>query len=237
MYCTKCGTPVQEGASFCRVCGQPIAVVQTTASETATTPASPDVVAPADAALPPVPPIQPPWPAATVPPMSPSSPVTAEFESAYAGFWFRVVAYLIDSAVLGVAFGAVVAIIIATMGIGAFRGLMSGLYDRGPNALLPAAALGMLFILVPATIVGTWLYFALMEASVHQATLGKMALGLFVTDLQGHRVSFGRATGRFFAKLVTGLVPLFIGYIMAGFTAKRQALHDMIAGCLVMKKV
>jgi uncharacterized RDD family membrane protein YckC len=61
-------------------------------------------------------------------------------------------------------------------------------------------------------------------------------LGLFVTDLQGRRVSFARATGRFFSKIITGLIPFFIGYIMAGFTEKRQALHDMIAGCLVLKK-
>jgi uncharacterized RDD family membrane protein YckC len=76
-----------------------------------------------------------------------------------------------------------------------------------------------------------------MESSAHQGTLGKIALGLFVTDLQGRRISFGRASGRFFAKIITGLIPFFIGYIMAGFTEKRQALHDMIAGCLVLKKV
>jgi uncharacterized RDD family membrane protein YckC len=154
------------------------------------------------------------------------------------------VAYLIDSAILGVVFGVVVAIIVATMGVGFFRGLVPGLYGRGATVSyeinppwFPAAVLGILLILIPLTIVVTWLYFALMETSVRQGTLGKMALGLFVTDLEGRRISFGRATGRFFAKIITGLVPLFIGYIMAGFTAKRQALHDMIAGCLVLKKV
>ncbi len=92
-------------------------------------------------------------------------------------------------------------------------------------------------MLLPIAIVVTWLYFAAMESSAQQGTLGKMALGLFVTDLQGHRVTFGRASGRFFAKIITGLIPFFIGYIMAGFTAKKQALHDMIASCLVLKKV
>ena len=101
----------------------------------------------------------------------------------------------------------------------------------------PQPRLGILFILIPVTIVATWLYFALMESSARQGTLGKMALGLFVTDLEGRRVSFGRATGRFFAKIITGLIPFFIGYIMAGFTAEEQALHDMIAGCLVLKKI
>ena len=50
-------------------------------------------------------------------------------------------------------------------------------------------------------------------------------------------MTFGRASGRFFAKIITGLIPFFIGYIMAGFTEKKQALHDMIASCLVLKKI
>jgi len=167
----------------------------------------------------------------------------------YAGFWLRFVAYLIDSAILTVAFGAIFAICLATFGGRFFRGFHPGMYSvrnvsydasydttytwHGP---IPAAALGVLFILIPLTIVAAWLYFALMESSVRQGTLGKIVLGLFVTDLQGRRVSFARATGRFFSKIITGLIPFFIGYIMAGFTEKRQALHDMIAGCLVLKK-
>ncbi len=75
-----------------------------------------------------------------------------------------------------------------------------------------------------------------MESSSYQGTLGKMALGLIVTDLQGRRVTFGRASGRFFAKIITGLIPFALGYIMAGFTEKKQALHDMIASCLVLRK-
>jgi uncharacterized RDD family membrane protein YckC len=166
----------------------------------------------------------------------------------YAGFWLRFVAYLIDSAILTVVFGAVLAISLASFGVHFFRGFGSGVNDR-PNVsydpgysyswhpFVPAAALGVFFVLLPLTIVAAWLYFALMESSVHQGTLGKIALGLFVTDLQGRRVSFARATGRFFSKIITGLIPFFIGYIMASFTEKRQALHDMIAGCLVLKKV
>jgi len=82
-----------------------------------------------------------------------------------------------------------------------------------------------------------WLYYAWMESSSWQGTLGKKALGLIVTDLEGRRVTFGRATGRYFSKMITGLIPLAIGYIMAGFTAKKQAIHDMIAGCLVLRKL
>ena len=84
-----------------------------------------------------------------------------------------------------------------------------------------------------ASIVITWLYFALLESSTRQATFGKMALGLFVTDLEGNRLSFARASGRYFSKIISGMT-FTIGFLMAGFTAKKQALHDMIAGCLVL---
>lgn len=80
-----------------------------------------------------------------------------------------------------------------------------------------------------------WLYFALMESSRQQATLGKQALGIIVTDLNGNRISFGKATARYFGKFISALI-LCIGFIMAGFTKKKQALHDILAGCLVVKK-
>ena len=82
--------------------------------------------------------------------------------------------------------------------------------------------------------VGVWLYFALMESSAWQATLGKKVLGLYVTDLEGRRLGFGRATGRYFAKAISNFT-LLIGYVIAGFTKKKQALHDIIAGCLVLR--
>lgn len=74
-----------------------------------------------------------------------------------------------------------------------------------------------------------------MESSPTQATLGKMTLGIIVTDTEGKRVSFGRATGRHWAKIISGLI-LFIGYFMAAFTSRKQALHDIIADCLVVVK-
>lgn len=81
-----------------------------------------------------------------------------------------------------------------------------------------------------------WLYFALMESSVLQATLGKMAMKIKVAGLEGNRISFGKATARYFGKLLsTSLV--FIGYIMAAFTEKKQALHDILAGTIVVKRV
>jgi uncharacterized RDD family membrane protein YckC len=100
---------------------------------------------------------------------------------------------------------------------------------------------GLIFALISAYIsliiflmIGQWLYFALME-SLKGATLGKMALGIIVTDMNGNSISFGRATGRYFAKIISGLI-FCIGYIMAGFTQQKQALHDIIAGCLVVNK-
>lgn len=79
-----------------------------------------------------------------------------------------------------------------------------------------------------------WIYEAILESSSKQATVGKMALGLKVTDLNGNRISFARATGRHFAKVLSGMI-LLIGFFMAGFTDRKQALHDMIAGTLVLR--
>jgi uncharacterized RDD family membrane protein YckC len=80
-----------------------------------------------------------------------------------------------------------------------------------------------------------WLYFTILESSPKQATLGKMALGIVVTDLNGNRISFGRANGRYWSKIISSMI-LLIGYMMAGFTEKKQALHDIMAGTLVVKK-
>jgi uncharacterized RDD family membrane protein YckC len=81
----------------------------------------------------------------------------------------------------------------------------------------------------------TWAYYSGMESSPLQATIGKLVVGIYVTDLQGQRISFGRATGRWFGKIISGAI-LLIGYLMAGFTEKKQALHDMMARCLVLMK-
>jgi uncharacterized RDD family membrane protein YckC len=74
-----------------------------------------------------------------------------------------------------------------------------------------------------------------MESSKFQGTLGKMALGIIVTDMEGRRVSFGKATGRYFGKIVSTII-LFAGLIMIAFTEKKQGLHDMLANSLVITK-
>ena len=122
----------------------------------------------------------------------------------YGGFWIRVVASIIDSILLGIV-GAIVTI---TLDSTALESTIN-------------------------TVVG-WLYYAGMDSSSRQATLGKSLLGLSVTGLDGGRISFLRATGRHFAKILSALV-LLIGFIMVAFTEKKQGLHDMIAGTLVVK--
>jgi uncharacterized RDD family membrane protein YckC len=164
--------------------------------------------------------IQPPVPVPTRPPVH------------YAGFWRRFVAHIIDQILVGVVALLIFVPGLALLGIGIGAGMMEEA-ETGIGVILAAIA-AYLFAIV-LVIIGQWLYYALMESSNKQATLGKMAIGIIVTDLSGNRISFGRATGRYFGKILSGLI-LNIGYIMAGFTEKKQALHDIIAGCLVVMK-
>jgi len=78
-----------------------------------------------------------------------------------------------------------------------------------------------------------WIYYAAMESSSLQATLGKKALGLKVTDLQGARVGFLRASGRYWGKLIS-VISFGAGFAMIFFTRERQAFHDYVAGCVVL---
>ena len=143
----------------------------------------------------------------------------------YAGFWRRFIAAVIDSLVIGVVYS--IAAMIAGVG-------MMGFHNMNDPAAASAAMSGFLFLCMVGAVAG-WLYYALMESSSNQGTLGKMALGLRVTDLDGRRISFGKATGRYFAKILSSMT-LMIGYIMAGFTQKKQALHDFVTGTLVLTK-
>ena len=109
--------------------------------------------------------------------------------------------------------------------------LLDGLILLIPVVVI-ASAFDRFFILFATILV--WQYYALQESGIAQATLGKKVLGLKVTDLKGRRITYGRATGRYFAKIVSQIT-LTIGYMMAGFTEKKQALHDMIADTLVIR--
>jgi len=92
-----------------------------------------------------------------------------------------------------------------------------------------------IIMMVVVGVCGGWLYSTAMESSRHQGTLGKMAMGIKVTDMDGNRISFARSNGRFFGKWVSGAI-MNIGYLMAAFTEKKQALHDILANCLVVRK-
>lgn len=169
-----------------------------------------------------------------MPPLATATPVPAVY-SPYAGFWLRFVAYVIDGLMCVLVFGVFLLILIAIIGVGTIRG-QDETFNNPENFFMAPAIIFLILTTCIVAVCGSWLYYALFESSVHQGTLGKMALGLIVTDMQGRRVTFARASGRFFAKIITNLIPLWIGYIMAGFTEKKQALHDMIASCLVLKK-
>ncbi len=139
----------------------------------------------------------------------------------YAGFWRRFFASLIDSLIV----------------MGAASLLLSpvGVWLHKHPESLSAWVLGTLLALATILVlpVCTWLYHALLESSHWQATAGKKFLGLKVTNRLGERISFGRASGRYFAKFLSQLT-LNIGFLMAAFTARRQALHDIIADTLVV---
>lgn len=143
----------------------------------------------------------------------------------YAGFWIRLLAYMIDGALMSV---ITMPLFFIMFGMG-----VAGANSRDPQTA-GMAILAMFPILMIITLGGGWLYFALMESSAKQGTLGKMLLKLKVADLNGNRIGFGRATGRYFAKWINSFTFL-IGWIIAGFSARKQALHDFIAGTLVLK--
>ncbi|WP_260927549.1 RDD family protein [Novosphingobium sp. 9] len=142
----------------------------------------------------------------------------------YGGFWWRVLAYFIDAIVMQV----VMSVLGAIMGVGIGLGsVMGGMDQTGANFAIIALTTSISLVL-------SWLYFAIMESSPTQGTLGKMAVGLVVTDEFGQRIGFGRATGRYFAKILSSLI-LCIGYIMVAFTERKQGLHDIVARTLVYK--
>jgi len=131
-----------------------------------------------------------------------------------AGFWRRFAAYLIDSLIV------TCALVVLMLGAGTLLPPGAGVMDALPLAYLPAM----------------WLYFALQESSARQATLGKRALGILVVGPDGGPIGFGRACGRHFAAALS-YASLYIGYMLAGWTRRKQGLHDLIAGTFVITRV
>ena len=211
MFCSRCGKPVPEAVAYCPACGAPVV-------------SPPSGAASAGAAgLP--------GPGATgAGPVTGSAGPTATPSAGsaihYGGFWRRLVAFLIDGLILGA--------VMTPFGLGMW-GTMAGLGHLAGNGVntLPALIAASMFAWC-ARIIVSWLYGALFESSAWQATPGKKALGLRVTDLEGRRISFARATGRALGKWLSGLI-LCIGYLMVAFTERKQGLHDMLAGTVVRR--
>lgn len=135
----------------------------------------------------------------------------------YAGFWIRVAAYLID----GVVLYAVMFVLMIPFGV-----------DFTDPSAIDMSSMAIFYVIIFVA----WIaYFIGMESSSKQATLGKMAVGIKVGNENGERISVGTAAGRFFSKILSGLI-LYIGYMMAGWDKKKQALHDKIAGTYVFYK-
>ncbi len=155
----------------------------------------------------------------------------------YAGFWLRFVAYIIDYIIIQVLQSFIILPILAAMGVG-FAMAGQGIdFSNMSEQEMAGMIAGMFAMMGPVILLGLAiliLYYAVMESSKYQATVGKMALGLKVTDMNGNRLDFGRAFLRQISKIVSGMI-MMIGYIMAGLSAKKQALHDMIAGALVIR--
>jgi uncharacterized RDD family membrane protein YckC len=218
VYCSKCGSAVAPGTAFCGVCGTPVAP----------TAVSPEIPRASGVAAP--------YAAAGTPTPYLGSGFPGVRNVTYAGFWLRFVAHIVDSLILGVAMLALLIPLLFLTGMAANFGSLANHRGGEPDPAMVAGILSLVFAFAAVAVIVQWLYEAYLESGEKQATWGKQAMGVYVTDLQGNRLTFGRASGRFFAKIVSGMIPLGIGYIMAGFTERRQALHDMIASCLVLKR-
>jgi uncharacterized RDD family membrane protein YckC len=166
----------------------------------------------------------------------PEAPSTEQ----YAGFWLRVAAAIIDLIILAIPLALAVSYLSVAMG--SWRAFLSLHPGQSPAEIVAAFGRPYLFLILCFFVVTGWLYFALFESSSWKGTLGKKFIGISVADLRGNRVTFRRASSRFFAGRFLAHVP-FIGSlyfavdcICAGLTSRKQALHDMFSGCLVLRK-
>jgi len=158
-------------------------------------------------------------------------PVAYAPPSIYGGFWIRLLAHLIDHVILG----AVAApLFFITVLPSIIRIAHQAERDQEPSPEMIIAIVSSVFVYIALAFVGQWLYEALLTSSSWQGTIGKRVLRLKVVDEAGNRIGFGRATGRFFAKILSSMF-LYIGFIMIGFTERKTGLHDMLAGTKVLK--
>jgi len=158
-------------------------------------------------------------------------PVAYAPPSIYGGFWIRLLAHLIDHVILGVVAAPLFFITVLPSII---RIAQQADRDQEPSPEMIITIISSVFVYIALAFVGQWLYEALLTSSSWQATIGKKVLRLKVVDEAGNRIGFGRATGRFFAKILSSMF-MCIGFIMIGFTERKTGLHDMLAGTRVLR--
>lgn len=164
-----------------------------------------------------------------------SPPVKTENTIVYASFGARLGAWLIDAVIIWCVNLIVVAPIMTVMGLGIASQVSDGEISEEETFGLVASIIAAVGTTLLITFAISLLYFAVMESSKSQGTLGKMAVGIKVTDMEGNRISFSKAFLRSIGKIISNMI-MYIGYLMAAFTEKKQGLHDMIASTLVLKK-
>ena len=154
----------------------------------------------------------------------------------YAGFWLRFVAYIIDYIIIWTVQAFVAIPILGAIGIH-FAQNAGDLEAMGETEIMEMIATAVAAASATAllTAILVIIYYTLMETSKYQATIGKLALGLIVTDENGGKLDVPKALIRNVSKIISSMI-LMVGYIMAGFTEKKQALHDIIAKTLVVRK-
>ena len=173
--------------------------------------------------------VVPPAPLATATAAAPAiayAPQAVAARPHYGGFWIRLVAHVLDGIILGVLYVPLFLIFFLPTLLKSINHI---------NAEEPPVELfGALLLMVPLLWVMQWLYDALTTSSSWQGTVGKKVFRMKVTDEAGNRISFGRASGRFFGKLLSGMI-MNIGFIMIAFTERKQGLHDLLAGTFVVR--
>jgi uncharacterized RDD family membrane protein YckC len=201
---------------FCARCGKPlpeaVAFCPHCGAPVASTPGSTSASTPASAPT----------------PVSPAGPAAGSLAIPYGGFWRRLLAFIVDGLIIGA--------VMLPFGVGLGLAHLSAIFgdEEAAREMVPAMLAASMFVWCIRVIV-SWLYGAGFESSRFQATPGKLMVGVKVTDLEGGRITFARASGRQLGKWVSGLI-LGIGYLLVAFSDRKQGLHDMLAGTLVRRQ-
>jgi uncharacterized RDD family membrane protein YckC len=206
MYCNRCGTWAPDAGGACPSCGAPL---RAPAPPVAPPPAEPAPDAQAMSFSTPDPPAH-------------LGPGAAGPHPAYGGFWRRFAAWFVDRVVLLFP----LQIITVLMGLPTTFSLRP----------IPESETGRYFAGMVLMLALQWLYAAVLESSRWQGTLGTQLLDLCVTDVAGRRVSFGRASGRYFGWFMSFFLCGGLGYFFNLWTSRRQTLHDQVSGCVVTRR-